>query len=147
MNSYGNNNKYPWRQSTTSQAGKAIYDIRDNLFALSRLYTGLYRTVKQLSADVKDISDMLQERGYISRVEPERKHTLSRRSGSVEQDKVLQDSCTDNEEIRVCKNKGQRRRRMVDIHEQGQKNDGRTPREILALDEIMSRRDVESQPE
>lgn len=148
MNSYG---KYK-RTGTGngySQANKAIYDIRSDVESCVVSQTKLSRAIRTLSADVKTIIDMLQDSVDLSRIKSECTDPLPHGDRSGKTDKVLQGSGTKDEGDGIYKDKRRRGRRMVDLHEQRQKDDGRVVGNTIAFDVSppRGRSDIESEPE
>lgn len=128
-NNYGR--KY---QNTNTQANKALYDIRDNLGTCTEGIRRLQRAIKLMHADITAICNMLESNFNISRTDPKREHTFSHGSTDKQPSKVLSESVTDDEGTRVRQSQRRRGRQLVDLHEQGQNNDGRVTRNRSTFD-------------
>lgn len=101
------------------------FNTGSNLESIGKTLNGLTRAVKLLSADIKDIYQMCEERVNIPRTDTDtRRITFSHGSGNSKSQGVAQDDAID-EEGRLHQGKGSRRCQLVDLPEQGQEDHGR----------------------
>jgi len=125
---------YSRAKPAVGQDHKVLYDIRDNVESNGSSIRRLHNSVKLLSKDIEFICSILQDHISVPRVEPQREPTLPHGSSDPIKDKVLQDIVTALETRRIRESKDKRRCRVVDLHEQGSKDDAKNLKDPITID-------------
>jgi len=117
--------KPAYKRPTGSQDNKVLYDIRDNVESNGQAIRRLHGSVKSLSKDIEFICSTLQDSLSVPRVKSQREPSLPHGSVDSVKNEVLQDIVTALETRRIRESKDKRRCRVVDLHEQGPKDDAK----------------------
>ena len=133
----------PRAQYNSSGDNKNYYALCNHMESQSGRITKLTAAIRDLQSDLEAIFEMLKRTKHISRDYNSREYSLPHGSRDKRQINLLQDSSSSNEGERICKDKANTRRRMVDIHEQGETINGRVTSNQIAynladFDRIMS---------